>query len=74
MFFTCKVFDKRTIPGHVGGENKKKAELSVFFLVGPVSSSSEDLSTVKYSDCGLSRVIPIYKADNLFLTFKFVQK
>ncbi len=38
---------------HVGGENKKKAEWSFFFLVGPDSSSSEESSTVEYSTCAL---------------------
>ena len=32
-----------------------KAELSIFFLVGPVSSTLEDSSTVEYSECGLIR-------------------
>ncbi len=31
MFFIRKVHDWRTVLGHVGGENKKKAELSIFF-------------------------------------------
>ncbi len=31
----------------------QKAELSIFFLVGAVSSTSEDSSTVEYSECGL---------------------
>ncbi len=34
--------------GHVGGENKKKSKLSLFFLVGPESSISEDPSTIEY--------------------------
>ncbi len=31
MFFIRKVHDWRTILGHVGGENKKKAESLIFF-------------------------------------------
>ena len=52
VFFIRKVHDWRTILGHVGGENKKKAELS--FFVGPVSSTSEDSATVEYSERGLN--------------------
>ncbi len=32
---------------------KKKAELAVFFLVGPDSSTSEDSSTIEYSASAL---------------------
>ena len=50
-FFTLKVYDFRTDLWHVGGENKIKANLSIFFLVGPIFSSSEESSTVEYSEC-----------------------
>ena len=36
---------------------KKKAEWSVFFLVGPDFSSSEESSIVKYSECALNHNI-----------------
>ncbi len=54
MFFTSKVHVWRGISEHVGGENEKKAEMSVFFRVGPDSSSSEDSSTVEYKAHALS--------------------
>ncbi len=40
---------------------KKKLNCHFFFLVGPVSSTSEDSSTVEYSECGLSNVRPEQK-------------
>ncbi len=45
-------------------EKIKKAELSIFFLVGPVSSTSEDSSTVEYSECGLIKFI-FYVSDKM---------
>ena len=40
MLFTSKVHVWSAILEHVGGENKKKAELSFFFVIKPNSSSS----------------------------------
>ncbi len=54
MFLTKKVYTCREDLCHVGGENKKKAEWSVFFLVGADFSLSEESSTVKYSKYALS--------------------
>ena len=53
-FLPAKPHVRGAILGHVGGENKKKAELSVFFLVGPDSSTSEDSSTIEYSASALN--------------------
>ena len=61
MFLTKKVYTCRDDLCHVGGENnKKKAEWSVFFLVGLDFSSSEESSTVKYSECALSLFVFSY--------------
>ena len=50
-FLTKTVYTFREDLCHVGGQNKKKAAWSVFFLVRPDFSSSEESSTVKYSEC-----------------------
>ena len=39
---------------------KIKADLSIFFLVGPISSKSEESSTIKYRECAL--IVQIVKA------------
>ena len=53
MFFTCRVHDLRAIIRLVGGRNEKKLNGQFFFLVGSYSSSSEDSSTVEYSEHAL---------------------
>ena len=47
------MYDFRIALLHVGGENKIKGDLSIFFLVGPVFSSSAGSSTVIYSESAL---------------------
>ncbi len=43
---------------HVGGKNKQKPEMAIFFLVGHNSSSSEGSSSVKYSAGSLIKRCP----------------
>ncbi len=53
-FLPEKMYDFRTAPWHVRGENKIKADFSLsFFLVGPIFSSSARMSTVEYSERAL---------------------
>ena len=47
------MYDFTTASWNVGGENKIKANLSIFFLVGPIFSSSAGSSTVEYSESAL---------------------
>ena len=74
MFFTRKIHVWRGISELVGGENKKKAEMSVFFLVGPDSSSSEDSSTVEYKAHALSSNIKILRHPFLVIGLKIIRK
>ena len=47
-----KLKEWRTVLWHVGEENKIKADLSIFFSCRAISSSEES-STVEYSECAL---------------------
>ena len=56
FFLQAKYVFGRQIQDMSEEKIKKKADLSGFFLVGPDSSTSEDLSTIEYSGYALNLI------------------
>ncbi len=54
---------------------KKKAELSLFFLVWPSSISSVDSSssTIECSECGLKLIMKVHKSSTYEVVFYFAE-
>ena len=59
MFFTCKSTLVEQFQGISEEKMKEKSKLSVFFLVGPDSSISEDSATIEYSASVLNRKVDL---------------